>query len=147
MISRASNYRVLTHVRLDSFVVCLSYKGSNAHNIEDLQDLIFKTPTLEYRNKTWSNLDLMLRLKKDIVKGLLSQTGAVLGNKFSLRRSHKQQQLKHAREVGSDSAFIPISETQADTSDSDATSLYNAISSDRNEHSSPASLESLPADT
>jgi hypothetical protein len=147
MIFRASNYRVLTHVRLDSFVVCLSSKGSNAHNIEDLQDLVFQTPMLEYHNKTWSNLDLMLRLKKDIVKGLLSQTGAVLGNKLSLRRYHKQQHLKRAREVGSDSAVIPTSQIQADTSDSDTTSLYDAVSSNRNERSSPASLESLPADT
>jgi hypothetical protein len=147
MISRASNYRVLTHVRLDSFVVSLSYKGSDAHNIEDLQDLVFKTRTFEYRNKTWSNLDLMLQLKKDILKGLLSRTGAVLGHKFSRRRFHKQQQLKHVREIGSDSAIIPISETQADSSDSDTTSLYNTISSERNEHSSPASLESPPADT
>ncbi|KAI7574426.1 hypothetical protein KC343_g23096, partial [Hortaea werneckii] len=65
-MNRASNYMTLAFVKLPSLVLCLSYKGSGKRNLEDVHDLVFRMPTLEYRNKTWSNLDLALQLKKDL---------------------------------------------------------------------------------
>ncbi|KAL9099568.1 MAG: hypothetical protein Q9163_004948 [Psora crenata] len=92
MLSRASNYMTLAYVKIPSVVLCLSYKGRGERNIEDLHNFVFRMPVLEYRNKTWSNLDLALRLKKDIIRALISHTGAIIGNKFSHHRLSKQQQ-------------------------------------------------------
>ena len=90
MMARANNYMTLAHIQLDSVVICLSYKGKGDRNLEDLHDFVFRMPVLEYRNKTWSNLDLALRLKKDFIRALISHTGAIIGNKFH-HRPHKQQ--------------------------------------------------------
>ncbi|EOO01598.1 hypothetical protein UCRPA7_2889 [Phaeoacremonium minimum UCRPA7] len=94
MINRASSYMSFAHIKLPSVVLCLSYKGKGDRNIEDVHDFVFRLPTIEYRNKTWSNLDLALALKSQIIKALISHTGAIIGNKFSKHRPNTAQQSK-----------------------------------------------------
>ena len=91
MVTRASNFMTLAYVKIPSVVLCLSFKGRKDRNFEDVHNLVFRMPALEYRNKTWSNLDLALRLKKDVVKALISHTGAIIGNKLSQHRPQKQK--------------------------------------------------------
>ena len=105
MMSRASSYMTLAYAKVPSVVLCLSYKGRAERNIEDVHNFVFRMPTLEYRNKTWSNLDLALRLKKDVVKALISHTGAIIGNKLHQHRPSKPQQSKN-RELASSSSLV-----------------------------------------
>ncbi|KAF3483288.1 uncharacterized protein GIQ15_02612 [Arthroderma uncinatum] len=154
MMSRASNFMILTHVKINDVVLCLSYKGKGERNIEDIHDFVFRLPVLEYRNKSWSNLDLALRLKKDAIKALISHTPAILGNKFSHHRPTKQQQ-KRLRELASSSQLLDgqsilsvphsdgsnsiVSRTSTERSASPALSLNS-----RNfQTSGPASSESI----
>ena len=126
MLSRASNYMTLAHVKLNSFVVCLSYKGKSDRNFEDLHDFVFRMPTLEYRNKTWSNLDLALRLKKDVIRALISHTGAIIGNKFTHHRPGKKQ-VERLKEIAH-SSTIPNSDINLAgqlSGTSETTSLYS----------------------
>ncbi|KAJ9652207.1 Protein SABRE [Neophaeococcomyces mojaviensis] len=114
MVARASNYMTLAHVKLNSFVICLSYKGQRDRNIEDLHDFVFRMPPLEYRNKTWSNLDLALHFKKDVIRALISHTGAIIGNKFSHHRPGKKQ-AERLREIAAGNALLPNSDTLVNT--------------------------------
>lgn len=106
MMSRASSYMTLAYVKIPSVVLCLSYKGRGERNLEDVHDFVFRMPALEYRNKTWSNLDLALRLKKDIIRALISHTGAIIGNKLSHHRPNKHQQSR-LREIANSSSILP----------------------------------------
>ncbi|KIW81853.1 hypothetical protein Z517_04879 [Fonsecaea pedrosoi CBS 271.37] len=145
MMSRASNYMTLAHVKLNSFVVCLSYKGKSDRNFEDLHDFVFRMPTLEYRNKTWSNLDLALRLKKDVIRALISHTGAIIGNKFSHHRPNKKQ-VERLKEIAH-SSTIPSSDVTLQLSGtSDTTSLYSFSQDGRDDdfESSGISFQSPP---
>jgi hypothetical protein len=108
MVNRASNYMTLAYVRIPSMTLCLSYKGKGSRNFEDVHDLVFKMPTLEYRNKTWSNLDLALQLKKDVIRALISHAGAIVGNKFSHHRPSKTQQTR-LRQIANSSAMLNAS--------------------------------------
>ncbi|KAI9820991.1 MAG: hypothetical protein M1832_003463 [Thelocarpon impressellum] len=110
MINRASNYMTLAYVKIPSVVLCLSYKGRGERNIEDVHDFVFRMPILEYRNKTWSNLDLALHLKRDVIKALISHTGAIIGNKFAHHRPTRQQQSR-LREVANNSALLAGGDT------------------------------------
>ena len=112
MMSRASNYMTLAYVKIPSVVLCLSYKGRGERNIEDVHDFVFRMPALEYRNKTWSNLDLALRLKKDIIKALISHTGSIIGNKFSHHRPNKHQ-ASRLREIANSSSLLPNTDSLA----------------------------------
>lgn len=80
-------------------------------------------PMLEYRNKTWSNLDLAIRLKKDIIRALISHTGAILQNKLTHHRPTKPQGNIHRMmanngSLGTSSNFLyPDGESGYDTPD------------------------------
>ncbi|KAJ5433420.1 uncharacterized protein N7458_012576 [Penicillium daleae] len=124
MMSRASNYMTLARVKVHDVVLCMSYKGKGEHNIEDLHDFVFRLPVLEYSNKTWSNLDLALRLKKDVIKALISHAPAILGNKFSHHRPSKQQQKRH-RELASSSQLLPSASSITNFNRSQAPSLMS----------------------
>jgi hypothetical protein len=134
MMSRASNYMTLAQVKVHDVVLCMSYKGKGEHNLEDLHDFVFRLPVLEYSNKTWSNLDLALRLKKDVIKALISHAPAILGNKFSHHRPTKQQQRKF-RELASSSQLLPNSSNVPNAKQSQASSL---TSYDSNSEYSPS---------
>ncbi|KAK5085480.1 Protein SABRE [Lithohypha guttulata] len=125
MMERASNYMTLAHVKLNSFVICLSYKGQRDRNLEDLHDFVFRMPPLEYRNKTWTNLDLALHLKKDVIRALISHTGAIIGNKFSHHRPGKKQ-VERLREIAAGNMLVPNSDTLVNTPSvsSDRSSLF-----------------------
>ena len=106
--------------------MCLSYKGQGKRNIEDVHDFVFRMPTLEYRNKTWSNLDLALQLKKDFVRALISHAGAIVSNKFSYHKSSKLQQ-NRLREIANLSSFVSPSGSGLN---SETSSLKESISTE-----------------
>lgn len=62
------------------------YQGRSESNFEDIHEFVFRLPTLEYSNKTWSNYDLAMHLKRDIIRALISHTGAILQNKLTNHR-------------------------------------------------------------
>lgn len=120
MMSRASNYMTLAYVKIPSMVLCLSYKGKGQRNFEDVHDLVFKMPTLEYRNKTWSNLDLALQLKKDVIRALISHAGAIVGNKFSRGGRPSKSMQTRLRQIANSSAML---NTSPDLSGTDSASV------------------------
>lgn len=120
MMNRASNYMTLAYVKIPSMVLCLSYKGKGQRNFEDVHDLVFKMPTLEYRNKTWSNLDLALQLKKDIIRALISHAGAIVGNKFSRGSRPGRKEQSRLRMIANSSARLNAS---PDLSGTDSNSM------------------------
>jgi len=121
MMSRAANYMTFAYVKIPSVVLCLSYKGRGERNIEDVHDFVFRLPMIEYRNKTWSNLDLALALKKDVIRALISHTGAIIGNKFSKHRPNTAQQSR-LRELATSSMLLAPSSTDNSHDSSDASS-------------------------
>ncbi|KAI9785376.1 MAG: hypothetical protein M1839_000395 [Geoglossum umbratile] len=153
MISRASNYMTLAYVKIPSVVLCLSYKGKGERNFQDVHDFVFRMPILEYRNKTWSNLDLALQLKKDVIKALISHAGAIIGNKLSHHRPSKQQQQHQSRlrEVTysesptpsdrSETASIHASSIHMSGPEDESSSMRQSFQSERN--STPGRTESL----
>ncbi|KAJ8103749.1 golgi-body localization protein domain-containing protein [Lipomyces tetrasporus] len=121
MVTRASNFMTFVYVTIPSVVLCLSYKGRGSRNIEDVHEFVFRIPTIEYRNKTWSNLDLALRLKKDIIKALISHTGALIENKFKSRASSSKRRLQQPmiRQISDYAAFTSL----ADLSESNVSKI------------------------
>ncbi|KAJ6784139.1 hypothetical protein PWT90_04169 [Aphanocladium album] len=133
MMDRASNYMTFAHIKMPSVVLCLSYKGKDQRNFEDVHDFVFRLPTIEWQNKTWSNLDLALALKKAVMKALISHTGAIIGNKFSKHRPNAEQRSK-LREMANSSVLIaPLTTSGAASTyagsindSDDSSSLYGA---------------------
>ncbi|RAR13420.1 hypothetical protein DDE83_003151 [Stemphylium lycopersici] len=108
MMSRASEFMTVAYFKVPSMVLCLSYKGKSSRNFEDVHDLVFRMPTIEYRNKTWSNLDLVTQLKKDVLRALLSHAGTIVGNKISHHRPSAKAQSR-LRQLANSSAMLNTS--------------------------------------
>ncbi|KAF1983145.1 hypothetical protein K402DRAFT_178704 [Aulographum hederae CBS 113979] len=138
MLKRASNYMTLAYVKIPSMVLCLSYKGKGARNIEDVHDLVFRMPTLEYRNKTWSNLDLAIQLKKEVRRALLSHVGTIVGNKFSQHRPTKQQSSRLREIVNSSTLLQKSSDASEATTESNSTRDLSPIGSIRTPEPRPS---------
>ncbi|RGP75800.1 hypothetical protein FLONG3_5557 [Fusarium longipes] len=129
MMTRASHYMTFASIKMPSVVLCLSYRGKDNRNIEDVHDFVFRMPGIDWENKTWSNLDLALALKKAVVKALISHTGALIGNKFSKHRPNAEQRDK-LRVLANSSVLIAPSSSggsqhhPGSINDSDDSSIY-----------------------
>ncbi|KAI0460342.1 mitochondrial protein from FMP27-domain-containing protein [Xylaria acuta] len=139
MITRASSYMTFAYIRMPSVVLCLSYKGKGERNIEDVHDFVFRLPTIEYRNKTWSNLDLAMNLKNHVLRALLSHTGAIISNKFSRHRPNTAQQSK-LRELATSSVLLATPALSSTTDNSDDSSSLITTSPIDYSRSPPRSL-------
>lgn len=81
MLIRSTKYFTVGDVIIRSLILSVSYKGSRSV-ITNVDNLIVKVPTIEYRNKVWSTEELISSLKKDIVKIIVQHMGYIIGNKF-----------------------------------------------------------------
>ncbi|KAI6708859.1 hypothetical protein PZA11_006075 [Diplocarpon coronariae] len=135
MMTRASEYMTLAHVKITSVVLCLSYKGKGGRNIQDVHGFVFRLPEIEYRNKTWSNLDLALALKKDVIRALISHTGAIIQNKFKQHRPTIAQQHR-LRELATSSMLLnPSSQDNLNDNSDASSSLFGTSPGTRSEQS------------
>ncbi|KAF8767944.1 Protein KIAA0100 like protein [Argiope bruennichi] len=73
MKERAEKNHTFFSIKIPEVPIRVSYKGRKEKNIEDVHDLSLLLSTIEYHNKTWTWLDLLMALKNDAKKILLSQ--------------------------------------------------------------------------
>lgn len=73
MRERAKQNKLFIYIKIPQVPVRLSYKGNKEKNLEDITNVCLTVPNLEYHNVTWTWLDLLLAMKNDSRKVLLSQ--------------------------------------------------------------------------
>ncbi|KAK9452154.1 golgi-body localization protein domain-containing protein [Limtongia smithiae] len=140
MVHRAASYMTFVYVTIPSVVLCISYKGKSTRNIEDVNEFVFRMPTIEYQNKTWSNLDLAMRLKKDVVKTLISHAGAIIENKIKHGgpSSKKRKQQPLIRQITTYASFTSL----ADLSETRTSRTHTAGSGSSSTHDKKSSTSS-----
>ena len=70
---RAAKNTMFLFVKIPQVPLRFSYKGSKDKNLTDVHEFYFLLPPLEYHNQTWTWLDLLLAIKNDSKKVLISQ--------------------------------------------------------------------------
>lgn len=139
MFERTLKYMSIVQISIYATVVCISFKGEGAKNILDIHEYSLRLPKIQYENKTWSNMDLVLQLKRDVTKILLSHTGGLLGNKFKRRQKkdphQKLQQLKNYV------SFTPVSELAVADSLREQENAAHSHSTDHILHPTPVSTQ------
>lgn len=73
MKERAEKNKLFIYIKIPEVPVRVSYKGIKEKNIKNIQDFSLVIPTLEYHNVTWTWLDLLMAMKSDSRRVLLSQ--------------------------------------------------------------------------
>jgi hypothetical protein len=74
-----------TYIRLGRTRFVVSYLGNKQHNIEDFQGLVVRLKGFVYQRRVSTLEKLGRRLRKDIIKNLLSQVGETLGSFLSYK--------------------------------------------------------------
>ncbi|XP_028400324.1 protein KIAA0100-like [Dendronephthya gigantea] len=73
MKERAAQTNNFVYVKIPEIPICFSYKGEKEKNLVDVHNFRLTLPTLQYQNRTWTWLDLMLVMKKDYKQVLVGQ--------------------------------------------------------------------------
>lgn len=78
MKDRASNNILFKRIRLGMIEVVVTYKNKKSHNhqaLEDMRGFNVKIHALVYCDKTCTTMDLLLRIRRDVILDVLSQVG------------------------------------------------------------------------
>lgn len=118
MVNRASNCMNIVSIRIFASELYLSYKGRSSHNLMDLQDIEIPLHEIVWTNKMWTRLDLILHVKREVIKILLGRSGSILGNKF-IRHKPEPRPIHHATTVEDQEGLLVPRHRQKDTSSSD----------------------------
>ena len=86
MKNRAFSNKTFVYIKVPGSTHCVSYHGEKEKNIEDLHQFVFKLPTLEYHNRTWTWLEFLFAVRKDIALAIFSQTGSLVREKLTIRK-------------------------------------------------------------
>ncbi|CAG2170224.1 unnamed protein product, partial [Oppiella nova] len=86
MRERAQKNQTFVYIKIPEVPIRVSYKGNKGKNLEDLHNVSIILPTMEYHNRTWTWLDLLMALKNDSKRVLLSQA---LKHKFHINTKTK----------------------------------------------------------
>lgn len=86
MVQRSSDFIILENLNLNTFKVCVSFRGKGALRLANVTDFVYNFPTLKLRNQIMRVADLLMLLKRVLVKDLLKHTGKFLGAKVSNKR-------------------------------------------------------------
>lgn len=70
---RAEKNQTFLYIKIPEVPLRLSYKGEKEKNLEDLNECSLVLPTIELHNRTCTWLDLLMVIKNDARKVLLSQ--------------------------------------------------------------------------
>ncbi|KAL1916065.1 uncharacterized protein VTP21DRAFT_6069 [Calcarisporiella thermophila] len=112
MKTRASQNRTFIYIKVPEATHCLSYQGAKTKNIEDFKDFVFRMPTFEYQNKTWTWLEFMVQLKKDIMGTVIAHAAALMKEKILPRRH------KYIRRPSNPSSLLLLEDVNIDPTDS-----------------------------
>ncbi|CAD6932138.1 unnamed protein product [Tilletia controversa] len=121
MRRRASTNRTFVKVKFAQTILCLSYKGDKDKSFMDLFDVVFRAPTLEYKNQTCGYEDLVNFCKKDIIRAAWEQRGPLLkGFLHRPRKTSRNVRDFAAQGIGSAVGRLTGQERVASSSRSDS---------------------------
>lgn len=106
MKERAEKNKLFIYIKIPEVPVRVSYKGNKQKNFRDITDFSLVIPTLEYHNVTWTWLDLLLAMKSDSRRVILSQ---VNGNRSNAPDRSKTDFLYACRQLSKNCKFIETS--------------------------------------
>lgn len=125
MIQRSKDNMIIENIKINSFLMIISYQGTGAKRLINVTDFNLNFPLIRFTNQTMTMLDLMMHLKKVLIKSLLRHTGKFIGNKLKKHRSVKR--LRGAarsplKQLNYYTHYTPVDELEVTSTESRGTS-------------------------
>ncbi|CCF55748.1 hypothetical protein KAFR_0A03130 [Kazachstania africana CBS 2517] len=92
MIHRSTDYMIVEQMVINNFKLCISYKGKGKRRLVNVSDFVFTFPHLVFSNQTLRFKDILLTIRKVLIKVLLKHTGKFIGNKLKSSSSSSIRQ-------------------------------------------------------
>ena len=90
----------MENLTINSFQLCISFRGKGAMRIANVTNFIFHFPQLTFEHQTMRMIDLLMELKKVVFKDVLKHTAKFLETKVRNRPEEARE-----REVAPETAF------------------------------------------
>ncbi|XYA02595.1 hypothetical protein QA089_005179 [Meyerozyma guilliermondii] len=132
VVTRSSKYYSIINFDVSKTIVSISYKAPKHLNIIDVHNLALTIPSLSYRDKIWSAEDFVLRLRKDVIKMILSNSGKIISNKFKLKKRHANQE--PLKQISDYASYMTIQDLQSDGRARDATKTNSELKPHHRHH-------------
>lgn len=81
MVQRSGVFLIIENLTINSFVLCISFKGKGAMRMVNVTDFMFHFPKLAFENQTMRLIDIFMELKKVILKDIIKHAGKFLETK------------------------------------------------------------------
>lgn len=112
VVARLSKYFSIINFDVSNTIVLISYKAPKHLNIIDVHNLALTIPSLNYRDKIWSAEDFVLRLRKDVIKMILSNSGKIISNKFKIKK--RQATNEPLKQISDYASYMTVQDLQSD---------------------------------
>lgn len=123
IVSRSSKFMSIVDMFITKFNLVVSFQAPPHLKFFDAHKLSLNIPDLRYREKLWSVEDIILHIRKDIIRIILSHTGKIIGDKFKTRKRNKVVQ--PLKQIADFSSFLTIQDLQDAGRSRDAAKLTN----------------------
>lgn len=120
IMDRSASYMSIVDVELQKFTLFVSFSAPGGLHVLNVHDLNIQIPTLRYKNKMWSGEDLILRIKKDLIKIMLQHTGKILGNKLLKHDKKRKSGVEPLKQVSNYADYMSLKDLQTDGRSRDA---------------------------
>lgn len=112
IFDRSLRYMLIVDIDVADFTLVVSFDPPKHLKILDVHNLKLLIPRLQYRDKVWLLEDIVLQVRKDVIKVLLAHTGKILGNKLKPR--HRKRLSEPLKMISDYSLFMTVNDLQED---------------------------------
>lgn len=113
MIQRSVDFFIVENLTINSFQLCISFRGKGTKRIANVTDFIFHFPQLTFENQTMRMIDLLMELKKVVLKDVLKHTAKFLETKVRNRpQVQKERQTAPLRPLSRYDSYTKIEDLQ-----------------------------------
>lgn len=113
MVQRSVDFFIIENLTINSFHLCISFKGKGAKRIANVTNFIFHFPQLTFENQTMRMIDLLLELKKIVFKDVLKHTAKFVETKVRNRRkSVSERDAAPLRQLSQYNSYTKVEDLQ-----------------------------------
>ncbi|KAI8978602.1 golgi-body localization protein domain-containing protein [Pilobolus umbonatus] len=104
MKRRSSTNKTFISIHIHGATHCLSLQGPTDKSLYNIYNLPFKLPNIEYKNVTWSTVEIVEAVQKEFIRAIIRQSPSIFKSKvLGNRRTRKTSISSSTYEVGPDS--------------------------------------------
>ncbi|CUM62724.1 uncharacterized protein PRCAT00000281001 [Priceomyces carsonii] len=110
IVHRSSRYFSIIDVEFDRLNMIVCFDAPKSINFLNVRNLNLNIPELRFKNRVWSGEEFILRLKKELIKIIISHSGKILGSIF--KQGKRNISVEPLNQIADYSDYMSIDDLQ-----------------------------------